>query len=398
MYLFSKLKTSIAKPVFALIRQPKATTYTGAGSVKKLGSIVKSYNVKKVLIVTDSILVTLGLLEGLKESLKIANVDYVIYDGIKPDPTFTIVEQGVSMIKEHNCDGIIAFGGGSSIDAAKVMSVSYTNNESPTKLQGMLKVKKNGLPFFAVPTTAGTGSEGTAVAVISDPVTHQKATVIDPKLIPHVAVFDPELTVGLPSHITSTTAMDALTHAIEAFISDYATEETMQYSKVAIKMIYDNIEHVYHNPEDLDGRLALSVGSYYAGLSFSKACIGYVHAFAHNIGGSFGVPHGLAIAVLLPHIVKFSKPNCIHQLAELSILVGLGNRNENAEVLADKFVESLFDLNKKLDIPEKLDVFNIKDVPKIREAGFKECHGTYPVPRYLTVKEAETLLSKVATL
>lgn len=397
MYLFSKSKTLLAKPAFRLIQQPKAITYTGAGCVKKLGNIVNNYNLKKVLIVTDSVLLKLGLLEGLMESLKRAKVDYIVYDGVKPDPTFTIVEQGISMIKKNNCDGIIAFGGGSAIDASKVMSVAYTNKKSPSELQGMLKVKKKGLPFFAVPTTAGTGSEGTLVAVISDPVTHKKVTIIDPKIMPLVAVFDPEITVGLPSNITSTTAMDALTHAIEAFISKYATEETMQYSKVAIKIIFDNLEHVYNNPKDLDGRLALLEASYYGGLAFSKAFIGYVHAFSHNIGGAFGVPHGLANAVLLPHVIEFSKPNCTNQLAELAILVGLGNKNEHPDILSTKFVKSLFELKEKLDIPEKLDAFKIKDIPMIRKAGFKECHGTYPVPRYLTAKQADALLSKIAT-
>ncbi|MEJ8554222.1 iron-containing alcohol dehydrogenase [Tepidibacter sp. Z1-5] len=397
MSLLNTIKISVAKPIFKLVHQPKATTYTGPGSVKKLGSIVNSYNLKKVLIVTDSVLLGLGLLDGLKKSLEESNVEYVIYDGVKPDPTFTIVEDGISMIKKQGCDGVIAFGGGSAIDAAKVMSVAYTNQCSPAQLKGMLKVKKKGLPFFAVPTTAGTGSEATLVAVISDPVTHQKVTVIDPKVIPQVAVLDPELTTGLPAHITSTTAMDALTHAIEAFISEYATEETMQYSRVSIKMIYSNLVHSYNNPTDLDARSALLEASYYAGLAFSKAFIGYVHAFSHNIGGAFGIPHGLANAVILPHVIEFSKPNCIDKLAELAILVGLGSKKEKPEVLADKFVQSIFDLNRNLNIPERLDKFKMKDIKKIREAGFKECHGTYPVPRYLTAKQADELLSKVAS-
>lgn len=397
MYTISKIKTSVSKPVFKLIHQPKATTYTGAGSVQKLGPLANSYGLKNVLIVTDSVLLKLGLIDSLMESLKKSGVNYVIYDGVKPDPTFTIVEEGLAMIKQHKCDGIIAFGGGSAIDASKVMAAAATNNKTPLELKGMLKVKERCLPFFAVPTTAGTGSEATIVAVVSDPVSHQKTTIIDPKLVPLVAVLDPEVATGLPAHITSTTAIDALTHAVEAYISGYATEETKQYSTVAIKMIYDNLEHVFNNPKDLEGRLALFEASYYGGLAFSKAFIGYVHAFSHNIGGAFGVPHGLANAILLPHVIEFSKPNCVPQLAELAILVGLGTKKDAPAALADRFIESLYTMNKKMNIPERFETFKSNDIPKIRNAAFKECHGTYPVPRYLSASQADELLSKVVS-
>lgn len=391
-----QMKTAAAKPIFGMIQQPKATTYTGADAVLRMGEICQGYNLKKILIVTDKVLLSLGLLEGMLESLKQAKIEYVIYDGVRPDPTYTIVEDGIQIIQENHCDSIIAFGGGSAIDAAKVISVGFTNKKKPAELKGMLKVKVKGLPFIAVPTTAGTGSEATIVAVISDPVTHEKTTVIDPKVIPAVAVLDPKLTVGLPAHITSTTAMDALTHAIEAYISNYATEETKSFSRVAIKHIYDHLLAVYQNPEDLEGRLSLMIASYYGGLAFSKAFIGYVHAFSHNIGGKCGVPHGLANAVLLPHVIEFSKPACEQQLSELAVLVGLGKEKDGQQKLAQRFVDSLYKMNKDLRIPTRLDAFKKKDIVAIRKAGFAECHGTYPVPKYLTAKQADQLLAKVA--
>lgn len=398
MYTCSKVLTRLTKPVFSFIQKPVPVTYIGPGKVNKASQLIRMNHIDNVLVVTDASLVALGLLDSMLKSFEENGIRYSLYDQVKPDPTYTIALEGVKMCLENKCQGIIAFGGGSVIDTAKAVSVAYTNNKKPHSFKGVKKVKKIGMPFIAIPTTAGTGSEATLISVISDPDTHQKTTMIDPKLVPNIAILDPELTVGLPSHITASTALDALTHAVEAYISKNATDETRKYSEISIKLIYDYLEKVYNNPKDIEGREALLVASFYGGLAFTRAFIGYVHAFAHNIGGRFGVPHGLANAILLPHIMAFSKSNCEKEFARLSELVKVCNENDSDSVKAEKFIKSLFDLNKKLDIPPRLEKFEKDAIPEIRKSAFKECHGTYPVPKYLSAKQAEEILSKVCAL
>lgn len=398
MYTFSKISAGLTKPVFSLIQKPVPVTHIGPGKVDKVSEIIKMNHLDNVLVITDAGLVGLGLLDAMFQSFEENGIRYSLYDQVKPDPTYTIAREGLKMCKENKCQGIVAFGGGSVIDTAKAVSVAYTNNKEPQAFKGVKKVKKLGMPFIAIPTTAGTGSEATLVSVISDPVTHQKTTMIDPKLVPNFAVLDPELTVGLPPHITASTAIDALTHAIEAYISKNATEETKKYSEISIKLIYDHLENVYNNPKDIEGREALLVASFYGGLAFTRAFIGYVHAFAHNVGGKFGVPHGLANAVLLPHIMAFSKSSCEKDFAKLAELVNVCDKHDSNSAKADKFIQSLFDLNKKLEIPQRLEKFDKGAIADIRKAGFKECHGAYPVPKYLTAKQADEILGKICAL
>lgn len=395
MYCISKTKVKVAELVFKFVQKPTPVCYIGAGKINKAAEILEMNSVKRVLIITDAFLLKLGLLDSMLEKIKGKNIQAFIYDGVKPDPTFTIADEALKMCKDNNCEAVVAVGGGSVLDTAKVISVAVTNNKTPKELEGMLKAKKKGIPFIAVPTTAGTGSETTLAAVISDPVSHKKTTIVDPNIIPLCAILDPEVTVGLPPHITAHTAMDALTHALEAYVSKYATDETNRYASIAIKLIYENLEKVYQNPKDLDGREALLVASFYAGLAFTRTYVGYVHAFAHNIGGKFGVPHGLANAVLLPHIMEYYKPACQKQFAQLCDLVGMGKSGNSQSEKANLFVDSIFKLNNTLGIPARFEKFVSTEVAAIQVAGFKECHGTYPVPKYLTATEAQKILQKV---
>ncbi len=398
MYALSKIQARAGKSVFSLIEKPIPVTHIGPGKVNELYKILQMSQLNNVLVITDSVLRGLGLLDTMLESFDRHNISYSIYDQVKPDPTFDIATAALKACLDNKCQGVIAFGGGSVIDTAKVVSVAVTNNKPPQAFEGIKKVKQLGLPFIAVPTTAGTGSEATLVSVISDSKTHKKTTIIDPKIVPSHAVLDPSLTLGLPPHITASTAIDALTHAVEAYISNNATEETRRYSEISIKLIYDNLLKVYENPTDMDGREALMLGSFYGGLAFTRAFIGYVHAFAHNIGGKFGVPHGLANAILLPHIMKFSKSEATPQFAKLAGLIGVCNSTDSDSVKADKFIQSLYDLNTKLNIPERFEKFERSAINEIRKAAFKECHGMYPVPKYLTNRQADEILSTVCSL
>lgn len=395
MPIITKSKVGVSKQVFKLVQKPTPVCHIGEGKVNKISDILKMNNVKRVLLIASKSVVKLGLLDTMMDLIKSEGINIFMYNGVKPDPTFAIVEEALKICKDNKCEAIVAIGGGSVIDTAKVVSVSYTNNKPPKDFEGLLKVKKIGLPFIAVPTTAGTGSETTLVSVISDTITHKKTTVIDPKIVPNVAILDPQLTLDLPLSITAHTAMDALTHAVEAYVSTYATDEADKYAEIAIKLIYDSIEKLYKNPKDIKLREDMLVASFYAGMAFTRTFVGYVHAFAHNIGGKFGVSHGLANAVLLPHVMKSYLPTCENRFARLADLLEIGNKNDSNKKKAELFVSSIFELNRTLNIPERLDKFDKKAVSEICQAGFKECHGTYPVPYYYSKKEGEEILFKV---
>ncbi|MBR5437424.1 MAG: iron-containing alcohol dehydrogenase, partial [Clostridia bacterium] len=273
----------------------------GPGAIRRLPAFIKSKGLKKVLIVTDKGLMGLGILNSLFEEMEKAGVDYVVYDGTQPNPSIENIEDARKLYVDNGCEGVIAFGGGSPMDCAKAAAARVTNPKIPVKkMRGVLKLAHKLPPLFAVPTTAGTGSETTLAAVVTDTATHEKNAINDPRLRPKYAVLDPELTVGLPPHITSTTGMDALTHAVEAYIGKSNVKSTIDYAEKATKMIFENIEKVYANGKDVEARDAMLKASFYAGQAFTRAYVGYVHAIAHNLGGHYNVPHGLANAIILP--------------------------------------------------------------------------------------------------
>lgn len=391
-----KAIASATKGVLALLPSYKPVTMSGAGSATRLAPFVHSLGWKKTLIVTDEVLVKLGVIQPLLDSLTQAGVEYVLYDKVLPDPDFTVVEKGLSLLKSTQCDSVIAIGGGSSIDAAKIIKVAATHDKTPKQLAGLLKCKNRGLPFAAIPTTAGTGAEVTIAAVMSDPVAGKKIPTIDPKLVPDFAVLDPELMLGLPPHITSSTAIDALTHAIEAYISKWAAEDTDALARSAIKLIFSNLEEAYNNGKNIQAREALINASYSAGLAFSKANIGYVHAIAHQFGGVYHTPHGLANAIVLPHILEFNLDVCEERFAQLALVIGAGESGEPNAILAQKFIDSVKRLNENVGIPNYLDALQEKDIIAIAKAALKEAIMTpYPVPKYMKKTEALVILHNI---
>lgn len=375
-----------------VLPQSKPLLLTGPGSAPQLCATVSTFGSKKLLIVTDAMLRELGILDPITAELEKHDVQWAIYDGVQPDPDVLQVEEGIAILKRENCDAVLAVGGGSSMDAAKVIAAGATNARDVKNFVGILKVRKAPLPLYAIPTTAGTGSEVTLVAVISDPVTHEKLKVIDNKLIPVAAALDPTLMTGLPPHITAATGMDALTHAIEAYISKLATPETDRYALAAVNMIFHNLPRAYADGDDLDARNSMALAACYAGLAFSKANVGYVHAFAHNFGALYGTPHGLANAIALPHILAFSKDAITDRLAELARAAGLGEDNEAGAVLAQRFIERVFALNKELDIPATLESLQDADIPGLARSALHEAHYLYAVPKYMTTPQCEAIM------
>ncbi|KZZ33212.1 alcohol dehydrogenase, partial [Oleiphilus sp. HI0085] len=290
---------------------------------------------------------------------------------------------------------ILAVGGGSPIDASKAIAARATNDKPLEKMAGLFKLRKAPLPLFAIPTTAGTGSEVTIVSVVSDPETHQKTPIIDPKLVPMMAALDGAMMLGLPAAVTAATGMDALTHAIESYISVNATDETDAYGTAATRLIMENLETAVKDGSNLEARQNMAMASYYAGLAFTKASVGYVHAIAHNFGAYYSTPHGLANSIVLPHVLDYSKDEITERLAKLAEVSGLKEGKESNRELADKFIQRIREMLKSFDIPEQLGDLKTEDIPKIAKSALEEAHLNYPVPKYMNQKVCENLLNKM---
>ncbi len=367
----------------------------GPGAIRQLPEFIKSKGLKKVLVVTDKGLMGIHLLDSLFEELNKAGVEYAVYDGTQPNPSIQNIEDARQLYLDNGCEGIIAFGGGSPMDCAKAAAARVTNPKTPVKkMRGTLKVWHKLPHLFAVPTTAGTGSEVTVAAVVSDPETHEKNAINDPKLRPKYAVLDPELTVGLPPHITSTTGMDALTHAVEAYIGRSNVKSTEAYAEKATKMIFDNIEKAYNDGKDIEAREAMLKASFYAGMAFTRAYVGYVHAIAHNLGGYYGIPHGLANAVILPYVLEYFGESAHARLARLAVVAGVKSDGTDKEK-AEAFIEAIKTLNRNMNIPDKFDCIKEEDIPVIVKRALKEGNPLYPVPKIMNEADCEAVIRRL---
>ena len=365
----------------------------GEGAVLRLPSFIKNKGINRVLVVTDKGLMGLHLLDPLFEELKKENIEYFIYDGVQPNPTIPSIEECKEVYLENKCEGIIAFGGGSPMDCAKAAAARVVKpKQSVRKMRGYLKVHKKLPPFFAVPTTAGTGSETTLAAVVTDPETHEKNAICDTCLRPKYAVLDPALTIGLPPHITSTTGMDALTHAVESYIGKSNVKSTIKYAEDAVILIHANLEKAYSNGKDMEARNNMLKGSYLAGNAFTRAFVGYVHAIAHNLGGMYNTPHGLANAVILPYVLEWYGTSVYKQLAKLSDLIGIANENMTIEEKAKAYINEIKRMNQAMNIPEKFDFIKEEDIPTLVKRALKEGNPGYPVPKIMNAKDCEMVI------
>lgn len=352
---------------------------TGPGSIRKLPSVIKEKGIGKVMVVTDKGLMSLNLLDGLFEELDKAGISYVVYDGVQPNPSIENIEEAREMFVSNGCEAMIAFGGGSPMDCAKAACARVVRpNKTIPQMRGVLKVMRKLPPFFAVPTTAGTGSETTVAAVVSNTQTHEKYAINDPCLRPKFAVLDPELTTGLPKKITSTTGLDALTHAVEAYIGKSNTRETEDYAKKATKLIFENLETCYNDGQNIEARGQMLLASFYAGMAFTRAYVGYVHAIAHNLGGMYGIPHGLANSVILPVVLEEYGSTIYPRLAKLAEIVGINGQTE--EELAKGFIAEIKAMNERMAIPTSFEQIKEEDIPTIVERAMKEAHPLYPTP------------------
>jgi alcohol dehydrogenase class IV len=371
----------------------------GPGSIRKLPELVKSKGIGCVLIVTDKGLTGLHLLDSLYEELENSHIEYKVFDDVQPNPSIENIEAARDAYLRGGCEAIIAFGGGSPMDCAKLAGARVANpNTSVRKMRGLLKVRKPLPPLFAVPTTAGTGSEVTLAAVVTDEETHEKCPVNDPKLRAGYAVLDPELTVGLPPHVTSTTGMDALTHAVEAYIGRSNVANTEDFAKKAVRLIFDNIQTAYKDGKNIEARGNMLKASYYAGMAFTRAYVGYVHAIGHNLGGFYHVPHGLAMAVIMPYVLDYYGEAAQTRLAELYDIAGFDATGLTEAQKAQGFIAKIREFNAAMGIPEHIEGILEKDVPTIAQRALKEGNPLYPVPKLMGFDECMALIRQIGVL
>lgn len=359
-------------------------------SIKDLPVIMKREKCSSVLIVTDKGICRSGAIDKIISALAPAGLNIALYDGTKANPTIDNIEEGLAVYKKNRCDSLIAVGGGSSLDCAKGIGARVAYPEkSIRQMTGLLKVWRHLPLLIAVPTTSGTGSEVTVTAVITDVENRHKCTMNNFTFIPEYAILDAGMTVTLPPSLTATTGMDALTHAVEAYIGRSSTRETRRLAQDAVRLIFRNLPEAYRNGGNVESRRNMLKAAYKAGIAFSKSYVGYIHAVAHTLGGRYNIPHGLANAVLLPYFLEFYGSAVHRQLHELAIEAGICDGNESDAEGAGKFIKAVREMNRIMQIPEKFDSIKEEDIPGMAAYAAAEANPLYPVPVLLNAAELE---------
>ena len=375
-------------------REPKIVA-----SCEGLADILEKERISSLLVVTDEGIVKNGVLAPLEEVLKQSRVKYAIYDKTRANPTLENIEEALMLYRQNACDALVAIGGGSPIDCAKALGARVVYPKKPIrKMGGVLRVLRKLPTLIAIPTTAGTGSETTLAAVITDESSRHKYALMSFPLIPHYAVLDASLTCTLPPQMTAATGLDALTHAVEAYIGRSTTRETRRLALEAARLVFGNLEKAYQNGYDREARENMLHAAYQAGVAFSKSYVGYIHAIAHSLGGRYGTPHGLANAVIMPYVLEAYGRSAYRKLHRLGIAVGVCDRSESHEEGAKKFIIAIKSLERRLNIPVALSEIKREDIPLMARHAEKEANPLYPVPKLMTQKELESLYYTVGGL
>lgn len=369
--------------------------FAGAGSAAQLCAHIRRSGFKRVLVVTDKPLRELGIVDRALEGFAGSDVDIAFYDGVEPDPTFDQAAAGVVLLKEHRSDTVLAIGGGSSIDCAKLIAASATSDEDPRNWIGFAKVKHDVMPFFAIPTTAGTGSEATMGAVISDPVTHEKGVISGAGLGAGATALDPDLQLGLPPAITAATGMDALTHAVEAYICRWERGTSKEHAERAIRIIFANLKRAYEYGDDAEARESMALASYYAGIAINQVNVGTVHAIAHQLGGKYQIPHGLANAMVLPYVLDYCALEAERSLAELAQLIDVATPGQSARDQARAFIDAVVQLRDDVGIPATSEKIKAEDFDYLIDLAVTEATGYFP-PKLLSAAGAREILGKIS--
>ena len=366
-------------------------------SIQALPPLLEQLGLRSVLLVTDRPLREAGVTRPLEELLGRAGISCTIYDGTRANPTVQNVEEARERYLAGACQGLIAFGGGSSMDCAKAVGarIAYPRR-SVNQMKGLLRVLRRLPPLLAIPTTAGTGSEVTVTAVITDSGQKHKYTMNNFTMIPRCAVLDPTVTRTLPPALTATTGMDALTHAVEAYIGGSTTRETRRLALEAVRLVFENVETAWRDGDNLEARGNMLYAAHIAGIAFSKSYVGYIHAVAHSLGGAYNTPHGLANAVLLPIGLELYGP-CIHRkLWELGRSAGAMTEAVGEREGAGAFIAAIRGLNRRMNIPERLPEIRREDIPVMAAHAAREANPLYPVPRLMDALELEKFYEQAA--
>lgn len=371
---------------------PQPLLMVGPGSSTRMAQAVGAHGHRKVFVVTDTVLVKLGLLQPTLDALDAGGTPWALFDAVTPDAPIPVIEDGIARYQAEGCDALLAFGGGSVMDAAKVIGLAVNNRKHPRELVGYFKGLHAPPPIYAVPTTAGTGSEVTVAAVISDPESHRKLVIADTRLVPRMAALDPALMTGLPAPITAATGMDALTHAVEAYIGDWGTPYTDRMALSAVAMVFQHLPRACADGRDLEAREQMALASTYAGLAFTRANVGNVHAIAHQLGARYGTPHGLANALVLPAVLHWCCDAAQAKLAALARRAGVADAGDDEAVQARAFVDAVQALNDRIGIPRTLAALQANDIPALARAACAEADANYPVPQVLSSAACESLL------
>lgn len=369
---------------------------TGPGSSLELARLIADRGARSVLVVTDAMLVELEVVTPVLNALKEAGLAVTVFSEVEPDPSIDIILAGTEQLRASAATAVLAVGGGSPIDTAKAMIACHASGRRPEDLEGYFKVRASVVPFFAVPTTAGTGSEVTVASVVSDPGAERKLAIVDNKLVPVAIALDPNLMVGLPPHVTAATAMDALTHAIESNLSTLATPATRAMSVAAARAIFRDLPRAYEDGRDIGTRQNLAVASCLAGLAFTRASVGYVHAIAHQLGPLYHLPHGYLNAILLPYVLDFYVDGAASQMAEFAHACGLGRDGGDPRSSAMSLIVAIRQLNTSVGIPPTIEQITDADIPEIVQRALAEAHGTYPVPTYMSAADCTTVVKRAA--
>ena len=393
--LYYKIRAIAVTVLLRLLPRNQPVVFTGRGSALGLCRQLGVLGYTHVLLVTDRFLANSGLLDGIKSALTERGVAFTVYDGIEPDPDFDQVQAGEELLREQGCDAVLGVGGGSVLDAAKLIALLHHNPGDLAFYDGIQKAKKPGLPLFVVPTTAGTGSETTPASVITESGTHRKVAVADGKLVPHYVAVDAELMKSMPPHITAATGMDALTHAVESFLSKASTPVTRDMAGSAARLIFEHLPRAWRDGEDMEAREAMAMASFYAGVAFGRTSVGYAHGIAHQLGRVCATPHGDANAMVLPEVLA-AYGSCVHKrLAELARTCRVGDPGESDEALARGLIRKIGTLRSEMNMPQKPKDLEAEQIPGIIKGALAEAGDLYPVPRYFSPGEIRQIVSEL---
>jgi len=359
-------------------------------------SILHKKGCTSLLVVTDKGIVHAGMHKELLDKLRSARVKVTIFDKTIQNPTIDNIEEALSLYEHGKCSAIIALGGGSAIDCAKGVGARVARPKKKIQqMQGLFKVILPMPLFFAIPTTAGSGSETTVAAVITDSRSKEKYAINDTTLIPHYVLFLPELTVGLPPFFTSTTGMDALCHAVEAYIGNSNIKQTKINAIRAIQLIFKSLLDAYENGKNIEARTNMQTAAFLAGAAFTRAYVGNIHAISHALSGQYGTPHGLANAVIMPYVLEIYGESAHKPLWEIAHAVGLADDTTPTNEGAKKFIATIWEMNAKMDIPKKIEGIKKADIPILATRALKEANPLYPVPVIFNQADMMVVMLKV---